>query len=74
MNVIVEAGLKQEEIIALLTQSTQPVIRFIGRSESNRMVMTFEVDENDGEKAVALVKSKLKAAPWGKMVYFIVHR
>jgi hypothetical protein len=38
------------------------------------MVMEFEIELIDGDQAVALVKSKIKAAPFGKMVYFIVHR
>ncbi len=73
MKIIVEAALKQEEIIALLTQCTDVSIRFIGRT-SNKMVMEFEIELIDGDQAVALVKSKIKAAPFGKMVYFIVHR
>ena len=74
MKIIVEAALKQEEIITILTESTEVAIRFIGRSSTNKMIMEFEAESTEGEKTVALVKAKVKAAPWGKMVYFIVHQ
>ena len=73
MKITVDSGLKQPEIITLLEAIPDVRIRFAGKDPKNSLRLFFDIELDNADKAVAFVKSKIKAAPFGQMIFFSVH-
>lgn len=71
MKIVIQAPMKGEEIRALLDGFTGDGGQFTF-VEKRGISLVFEVQGMDGAAACAVAKREIKAADWGKVLYFSV--
>lgn len=73
MKISVNTALKQQEIIELLDGNQIDGITYLYK-EKKGMNLIFEVDSEDGDKAIKLAKAKIKSAPFGSAILLTIHK
>ena len=66
--IIVNVAMQQDKVIELL-ESLEEGIHFTYQ-EKKGIKLFFEVDTEDKEAAVKMVKEAIKAQPWGSVLFF----
>ncbi|MGX7200089.1 hypothetical protein [Enterococcus nangangensis] len=69
--IVINSAMSQDNIIELLNNYDQDGLSF-NFKEKKGIKLTFETNASDLEAACKAAKTAIKAAPWGKVLYFNV--